>query len=223
MGDLAKYQWITDLILPSLAIIIMCWLYLARKCDLAIFLAFWAGCLIGAIWEFTFDLLGDSFTVHEGCHFVANNEVCLTENPLPRWYISLAHTIEDGGIFMIGVGLAWLILGRNKREHFTRWHWGEFGIIWAWGVISNYLVDWTSIGKTFLFIPSEYNPAYYETSLFSANGETLPYTVVPDAIWYVATIPFYLVLLWLKRRYGGNYRGGDAVNGFARASTPSAG
>ncbi len=57
---------------------------------------------------------------------VAGNEVCLTENPLPRWCISLAHTIEDGGIFMIGVGLAWLILGRNEREHFTRGHWGEF-------------------------------------------------------------------------------------------------
>ncbi len=90
-------------------------------------------------------------------------------------------------------------------------------------MISNYLVDWTSVGKTFLFIPSEYNPAYYEASLFSANGEILPYTVVLDAIWYVATIPFYLVLLWLKRRFGGNYRGGNAVNRVSRESTPSAG
>ena len=191
--------------LATLAIVVMLGLWFGRKCDLAIFLAFWVGCLIGAVWEFAFDLLGDSFTVHDGCHFVAGNEVCLPGNPLPRWYISLSHTIEDGAIFMVGVGLAWLILGRSRPDAFSRWHWGEFGIVWVWGVASNYVVDWISVGNTFLFIPNEYNPAYYETSLFSRTGDVLPYTVVPDAIWYVATIPFYFALLWLKRRYGGRY------------------
>ena len=207
MADLQQYQWVSDVVLPVLTIGIMLGLWLSRRCDLAIFLAFWVGCLIGAVWEFTFDLLGESFTVHDGCHFVADNEICLPGSPLPRWYISLAHTIEDGAIFMIGVALAWLFLGRNRRGAFTRWHWGEFGIIWAWGVISNYLVDWTSVGSTFLFIPNEYNPAYYTTSLFSRNGEMIPYTVVPDAIWYVATcqIAFYFALIGLKRRYGGRY------------------
>ena len=33
----------------------------------------------------------------------------------------------------------------------------------------------------------------------------IPYTLLPDVIWAVATIPFYAILLWLKRRYGGRY------------------
>ena len=174
MAELQQCQWVSDVVLPVLAIGIMLGLWLGRRCDLAIFLAFWVGCLIGAVWEFAFDLLGESFTVHDGCHFVADNEICLPGSPLPRWYISLAHTIEDGAIFMIGVALAWLFLGRNRPGAFTRWHGGEFGIIWAWGVISNYLVDWTSVGSTFLFIPNEYNPAYLQHVIVLAEWRDDP-------------------------------------------------
>ena len=201
-------QWITDVILPVLSIVLIFGLYLSRKCDLAIFLAWWAGLFLGAIWEACFYILSKvapPFTVHEGCHQINGAEICLPSSPLSDWYITLAHTIEDAGIFMIGVGLAWLILGRNKRPHFTHWHWGEFGIIWAWGVISNYIVDWTSTGTTFLFIPTSFNPAYYSTAFFSKDGLMIPYTLLPDVIWAVATIPFYAILLWLKRRYGGQY------------------
>jgi hypothetical protein len=209
-------QWITDIILPILSIVIILGLYFWRKCDLAILLAWCVGFFLGAIWEFGFFTLArvTTFTVHGGCHTIDGTEICLPDNPLPDWYITLAHTIEDAGIFMIGVGLAWLLLGRNKRPRFTHWHWGEFGIIWAWGVISNYIVDWTSTGTTFLFIPTWFNPAYYSTSLFSKEDLTIPYTILPDATWALVTIPFYAILLWLKRRYGGQYfRQGNPTEG----------
>lgn len=49
MAELQQYQWVSDVVLPVLAIGVMFGLWFGRRCDLAIFLAFWVGCLIGAV------------------------------------------------------------------------------------------------------------------------------------------------------------------------------
>ncbi len=214
-------QWILSFILPFLSVAIILTLYFTRKCDLAILLAWVAGFILGGIWEAAFFFLGSDFTSTEGCFTYENGpEFCLAPTPdwIPSWWNNLAHTFEDAGIFMIGVGLAWLILGRNKHPRFTRWHWGEFAIIWVWGVASEMAITWIQNGTQFYFIPSSANPAYYETSLFQDlfYGQpdlVIPYTVVPDAVWWIATIPFYAILLWLKRRFGGQYFRQEQVSG----------
>ncbi len=218
--DVAENQWILNFILPFLSVSIILTLYFTRKCDLAILLAWVAGFIIGGIWEATFYFLGPSFTATTGCFTYEDGpEFCLADRPdwIPDWWNNLAHTFEDAGIFMIGVGLAWLILGRNKHPRFTRWHWGEFAIIWVWGVASEMVVTWIQTGKQFYFIPSEANPAYYTTPFFydffySAPPDlVIPYTVVPDAMWWIAPFPFYAILLWLKRKFGGQYFGRNPI------------
>jgi hypothetical protein len=198
-----------DVFLPALSIGIIVYLYVSRRCDFAMLLAWVAGLIIGGAWELAFLFFGDEFSVHRGNFFWEDpatgqiTSVLLRDDPFPDWYVNLAHSVEDAGIFMIGVWLAWLILGRNKRPRFTHWHWGEFAIIWAWGLGSEIVVTWIQTGSAFYFFPSKFNPAYYTTDLFSQNGEVLPYTVVPDLMWAVFTFPFYAILLWLKRRYSG--------------------
>ncbi len=205
--------WIGDLVLPVVSIAVIFILYLSRKCDLAIFLAWWAGLVLGALWEFSFFFLGKSWTVHGGCQMVDGVEICLSQNPLPQWYLSLAHSIEDAGIFMIGVGLAWLILGGNKRRHFTRWHWGELGIMWIWGAGSEWLIYQVSNGRSLFFIPNKFNPTYLNLSWFTPDDQTLPYTIIPDAIWWVAPIVFYVILLGLKSKWDGQYFRQEPVAG----------
>jgi hypothetical protein len=212
MLTFANNQWIMNLILPIVSIVTILALWFTRKCDLAILLAWCAGFILGFIWEIAFLFAGEGFTTIEGCHsYNGGPEFCLyTPAWIPTWWNNVGHALEDAGIFMIGVGLAWLILGRNKRPRFMRWHWGEFAIIWFWGIGSEMVVTWVQTGKMFYFFPQTWNPAYYETAFFQDLFYDKPdlimaYTIIPDGIWWFATIPFYAILIWLKRRYGGKY------------------
>lgn len=198
-----------DVVFPSLCIVTIVYLYVSRKCDFAMLLAFVVGLIIGGAWELSFLFFGDAFSVHRGNYYWENPDtgqittILLNDDPFPDWYINLAHTIEDAGIWMMGVALAWFLLGRGKRPRFTHWHWGEFAIIWAFGMAFEIIVTWVQTGSGFYFFPSKFNPAYYTTDLFSQNKEVLPYTIVPDAMWVIFPFAFYAILLWLKRRYSG--------------------
>ena len=61
--------------------------------------AFMIGCLIGSTWEFTFHFLGDEFAY------------AVKQWPLglSGWPKKLSHSIWDGGLFMFGIWLCFVI------------------------------------------------------------------------------------------------------------------
>ena len=96
-------------------------------------------------------------------------------------------------IFIIGIFLVKAIL---KNENFLyEFNVKALSIMIIWGSISEFLVDLNGNGKLWLFIDNWYNPVFV-----TINGNNL--TIIPQLIWFVAPIVYYVVIL--------NYKGFEA-------------
>ena len=95
------------------------------------------GCLIGSTWEFTFHFLGDEFAY------------AVKQWPLglSGWPKKLSHSIWDGGLFMAGV---WLCFKYLPLPLFTRFSWRELGIMEAWGIFQELLVEYLFNGRVWV-------------------------------------------------------------------------
>jgi hypothetical protein len=60
----------------------------------------------------------------------------------------------------------------------------------VWGSISEFLIDLNCNGKLWLFLENWYNPVFV-----SINGNNM--TLIPQLIWLVAPIIYYLTVLKL--------------------------
>ncbi len=176
-----------DYAVAALLIAYFSWSYKKGRIPKSYFFAFWVGCLIGATWEFTFFFLGDSFA-----H-------AMVEWPwgLSGWPKKLSHSVWDGGIFMVGVWLCLKILGPESR--FVTWNWREFSIMWAWGIGSEFLVEYLFNGRVWFYEPLPWNPVIIPPLPGSAT--TIGYTLIPQAVWVIAPIAFYLLFLKLRKNY----------------------
>jgi hypothetical protein len=74
---------------------------------------------MGAVWEFAFDILGDSF-----CTILVPELLMI---PGTR---GIAHSLGDGVIFSIGV---WLVRDLCPSPHFVKFDFKEFMIMFVWG------------------------------------------------------------------------------------------
>ena len=139
------------------------------------------GCIIGASWEFTFLYLGDEF-VHS---------VKVWPYGLDGWPRKLSHSIWDGGIFMAGIYLCKKYLQGPLFQSFNK---NEFLIMLAWGIFQELLVEYLFNGRVWIYEPLPWNPVIIPALPGSAT--LCPgYTLIPQAIWVIAPIIFYLVCL----------------------------
>ena len=146
---------------------------------------FWIGCLIGSTWEFTFLYLGPDF-VHS-----------VKEWPLGLggWPRKLSHSIWDGGLFMVGVFLCERYL---KGPLFQRFELRELFILLSWGIFQELLVEYLFNGRVWIYPPLSWNPIIIP--IMPGSAELSPgYTLIPQAVWVVAPIIFYLFLLKFAR------------------------
>jgi hypothetical protein len=139
------------------------------------------GCIIGASWEFTFLYLGDEF-VHS---------VKVWPYGLGGWPRKLSHSIWDGGIFMAGIYLCKKYL---QGPLFLSFNKNEFLIMFTWGIFQELLVEYLFNGRVWIYEPLPWNPVIIPALPGSAT--LCPgYTLIPQAIWVIAPIIFYLVCL----------------------------
>ncbi len=178
---------IGDYAVAVILVLYFTWAYRNDKISKAYYYAFWIGCLIGSTWEFTFMLLGDSFA----------HATVVWPWGLSGWPKKLSHSIWDGGIFMIGVWLCHKLLGSTDR--FLTWDWREFLIQWSWGLGSELLVEYLFNGRVWVYEPLPWNPVIIPPLPGSAT--TVGYTLIPQAVWVIAPIVFYLVFIKLRQRY----------------------
>lgn len=147
---------------------------------------FWIGCAIALSWELTFHFLGPEYS---------DNPLFSHVNPWPLAPIlqPLLHTLWDGGLFMAGYALCFLLL---RGPRFRRFSAAELFIMVAWGSLQALVVE--LIGSQSLWV---YNPRPYNPVMFHFSGQ--PITLLPQLVWAVAPVLFYLACLWMHGRDSG--------------------
>ncbi len=136
------------------------------------------GFAVGATWEFSFYFLGE--TVH----------AMKTPWPMPIITLHLWHTIWDAGLFIVGYWLCLLIL--RTPDCCTRFRWSELAIMWAWGCAQEFVVELLGNGVIWEYQVHDWNPVW-----ITINGQG--YTILPQLIWAVAPIVYYLGVIRINR------------------------
>jgi len=147
---------------------------------------FWLGACIGLVWEIPIFVLS-KHTSLPIIHWIRE---------LPAHYavFLVSHTLWDGAIFVVGVWLAVLICGRPVL---SRFRWGELAVLLAWGQITAFAVEFSSVtNQAWAFIEGYWwNP----TLLHAADS---PITLMMQAVWLIASAAFYLIALRMPAKDG---------------------
>ena len=150
------------------------------------YVLFIIGCVIGAFWEFTFLYLGDEF-VHS---------VKVWPYGLGGWPRKLSHSIWDGGIFMVGV---YLCSKYQQGPLFQSFNKNELFIMLGWGISQELLVEYLFNGRVWIYVPLPWNPVIIPP--LPGSAALCPgYTLIPQAIWVLAPIIFYIICLKVLRK-----------------------
>ena len=146
---------------------------------------FWIGCLIGSAWEFTFLFLGPEF-LHS-----------VKEWPygLGGWPRKLSHSIWDGGLFMVGIYFCKRYLPSPLFKSFNK---KELGIMLSWGIFQELLVEYLFNGRVWIYEPLPWNPIIIP--VLPGSAPLSPgYTLIPQAVWVIAPLLFYLICLRITK------------------------
>ena len=153
-----------------------------EKISREFFNLYFLGVLVGLTWEIPFALAGKSF------HLILIDWPI--DLPLVR---NITYSFIDGLIFIVGILLAKVFL--KNKNFLYEFDAKALSIMIIWGSVSEFLVDLNGNGKLWLFIDNWYNPVF-----ITINGNGL--TIIPQLIWFIAPIVYYLVIL--------NYKGFEA-------------
>ncbi|CAH1773831.1 unnamed protein product, partial [Owenia fusiformis] len=181
-----QFMITADVVIPTLWTLSITLLYLKGKLSKAVLLGHFTGSLIGCTWELTWKILGDDF-LKDSTDFV---------NPIAGWYTKILHSLWDGGIFLIGVLLCYMML--QKRPLFLEYSAKEFLVMLIWGQVSSFIVESMCNGVIWEYQVLPWNPAY-----LTVGG--VSYTVIPQAVWLVAPLAFYSIWVPLFRKFGHVY------------------
>ena len=156
-------------------------LYFSRRIQARhVWLMVW-GFVVGSTWEFAFYFLGDS--IH----------TMRTEWPLPIITLHTSHTFWDAGLFIIGYWLCLVIL--KTPDCCTRFRWSELSIMLLWGAAQEFIVELMGNGIIWEYRVYDWNPVWITI------GEQ-GYTVLPQLIWVIAPIVYYLGVLRINKSSG---------------------
>ena len=187
MGPLNWIFLIGDYSVAIILVLYFTWAYRSDRISKSYWYGFWIGCLIGAVWEFTFLFLGPDF-LHAALEWPWG---------LSGWPKKVSHSIWDGGIFMAGVLLCTKLLGSESR--FIKWNWREYGIMALWGIGQELLVEYIFAGRVWIYSPLPWNPVIIPP--LPGMASDIGMTLIPQATWVIAPIVFYFAFLWLERRF----------------------
>ena len=177
------FYWI-DFAIGSATPMVVYALYRSGKIDGFVWRLFWIGCALGLTWELPLSLINE---YSECC------PVATFIQPLPTHFsvIVITHSFWDGGLFLAGVALVYLICGKDSFEEFRV---RELAVLVVYGQVSEIIVELLStFNDAWAYVPYWWNP-----SMFKFNGHDI--TPLPQVIWLVAPIVFYFIALRAKSR-----------------------
>ena len=97
---------------------------------------------------------------------------------------------------MAGIGLCNIILEKDNNR-FTQFNWKELLIMGLWGIFQELLLEYLFNGMIWQYEPLPWNPVIIPP--LPGSPSTVGYTLIPQAVWVVAPIAFYIILLNLKQ------------------------
>ena len=143
----------------------------------------WLGWTLGMVWEMAFYLNGPLFRDDPPYEL----RVPFPAHPLLQ---PLLHSVWDAGLFMVGVAA---VRRFCAQPWLARFRWQELGVMVAWGQAQEFCVELIASGTgAWTFFPRWYNPVLFEWGI----GHI---TLLPQLIWLVAPVLFYLGALWIQR------------------------
>ena len=183
MSLLGPIFYYIDVAVAISMIVIVVVLYKLEKIDKFLFSLFWIGTLIGFTWEIPI------FVVNE----IGIYPFLQYLTPLPFHFIIIiiSHSVWDGGLFLMGMGLVYLI---SKSPRFENYKLSELIITIIWGQVQAIGIEMIgSFGGAWEYIPYPWNPAFV-----IILGHY--FTIFIQVVWLAASIAFYFIALKLKTR-----------------------
>ena len=179
----AEYFYWVDLVIALSIPLLFVLLYRTRRISRYLWLLFWIGCGVGALWEIPFYFIGPYFSSDP-------SYVLKTPTPYPLFLLHFVHCFWDGGLFMIGV---WMVKRFCRAPHFERFRFPELAVLLVWGQLQEIAVELISTGSSgWAYVPHWWNP-----SMFQFRGSDI--TLLPQLIWVVAPIVFYVLAIRLRK------------------------
>jgi hypothetical protein len=179
----AEYFYWVDLVIALSIPLLFILLYRTRRISRYLWLLFWAGCGVGALWEIPFYFIGPYFSSDP--LYVLN-----TPTPYPLFLLHFVHCFWDGGLFMIGV---WMVKRFCWAPHFERFRFQELAVLLVWGQLQEIAVELISAGSSgWAYVPHWWNP-----SMFQFRDSDI--TLLPQLIWVAAPIVFYVLAIRLRK------------------------
>ncbi len=154
-------------------------LYKTRRIDGFIWRFFWIGVLVGLLWEIPiFVLSGESTSL----------PIVVWNRPFPCHYLvfMVSHSLWDGLLFVIGIGLVRLFC---RKPHFEKFRSQELLVLLIWGQVSELLVEISSTANDgWSFVEYWWNPV-----MFTVNNHNV--TWLGQWIWAAAPVLYYVLLI----------------------------
>ena len=185
MNRLDYFLLIGDFTVATALVIGFYFAYKNNRISSEYYTLFWIGCLIGSTWEFTFLFLGPEFL-----HSVKD-----WPYGLGGWPRKLSHSIWDGGLFMLGIYFCERFLPDPLFRSFNK---KELGIMLSWGIFQELLVEYLFNGRVWIYEPLPWNPIIIP--VLPGSAPLSPgYTLIPQAVWVIAPLLFYLICLRITK------------------------
>ena len=153
-------------------------LHRLRVLPVRVWKLYWLGVVIGLVWEI-------AFTAARAQLYLQKEDF-----PGPASLQVIAHSLWDGGLFVVGLGFVWRLC---PEPRLTRFSGRELGILVAWGQLQSLGVELAAASAdAWVYRPSWWNP-----ELFSIAQA--PITLLPQLVWLIGTVVFHLGALALER------------------------
>ena len=183
MRELFKnsYYWL-DLLVGFGSPILLFTLYRLKKVDRLDWRLFWLGAFIGLFWEIPiFVLSGES-----------SLPIVTWPRPFPFHYsvFMISHTLWDGAIFVVGI---WVVKLLCPSPIFAKFNWKELAILIAWGQITAFLVEFSSVMNDGWIYVKGY---WWNPVMIYVNAHPIP--IMMQVLWFIAPVAFYFVALKWK-------------------------
>jgi hypothetical protein len=184
LSQLKANFYLIDLLVGYSMPVFVYGLYRVRVVTKVTWQLFWVGAAIGLLWEVPIFVLSAEATPYPIIEWI---------NPLPYHYLifMLCHTLWDGGLFLAGMLLVCLL---SSPPRFERFSFRELFMFLCYGQVSALLVE---LASTFSDGWVYLHGYWWNPTLFLFNGH--PITLLPQLVWFVAPVLFYLCALNANR------------------------
>lgn len=167
-----------DLLIAALILMWVAW-RVWRKGDRRTGFLFLLGVGLGCLWEFPLYAIGPEFSDHPPYRL-------LQPFPIAPIWQPISHSIWDGGLFLLGIGLATRLLRQDIWQQFMP---QALLILVAWGVGSALVIEILGSNGIWEYIPSWWNP-----QLFTVQGKSI--TALAPMTWAIVPVIHYLLGRW---------------------------